>query len=347
MPSKSKIGDLINKLGIDETYTKPTKKPKQFTHVKDNIPLVENYNFMADLLFLPETKEGFKFCLVVVDLSNDDFDIEPIKNKTPSEILKAMKDMFKRKFIKEPYASIQTDAGGEFKGVFAKWMYDESILHKTALPDRHSQMSNVESLNKQLGRIFNGYLNKIEEQTGKSYNQWTDIISTVRTELNKIRDKKLPKNWVAHKYKQFDTNTKPKYKVGDVVYRQLDAPKNALGHAQPTKNFRMGDYRFDVKEPKKITQVLYYSGAIPYRYMLEGIPNASYTEAQLMLAKDQTESKFTVKKIIGKKTENKKVYYLIWWQKYLKKEATWEPKTQLEEDGLTELIKEYEKDSKK
>ena len=66
-----------------------------------------------------------------------------------------------------------------------------------------------------------------------------------------------------------------------------------------------------------------------------------------MLAKDQTESKFTVKKIIGKKTENKKVYYLIWWQKYLKKEATWEPKTQLEEDGLTELIKEYEKDSKK
>ena len=112
MPSKSKIGDLINKLGIDETYTKPTKKPKQFTHVKDNIPLVENYNFMADLLFLPETKEGFKYCLVVVDLSNDDFDIEPIKNKTPAEILKAMKDMFKRKFIKEPYASIQTDAGG-------------------------------------------------------------------------------------------------------------------------------------------------------------------------------------------------------------------------------------------
>ena len=137
---------IIKKLGVDETYSKPTKKPKKFTSVKQNIPMIEDYNFMADLLFLPKTKEGYRYLLVVVDLASNDFDIAPLRTKEPSEVLKAMKEMFTRKFIKEPYASISTDAGNEFKGIFRKWMYDKSIFHKTTMPDRHTQMANVESL---------------------------------------------------------------------------------------------------------------------------------------------------------------------------------------------------------
>ena len=142
---------IIKKLGIDETFSKPTKKPKKFTTVKQNIPMKEDMNFMADLLFLPETKDKYRYLLTVFDLASNEFDIEPLKNKEPSDVLKAMKEMFTRKFIKKPYGSIATDAGNEFKGVFRKWMYDESIFHKTTMPDRHTQMANVESLNKQLG----------------------------------------------------------------------------------------------------------------------------------------------------------------------------------------------------
>ena len=47
---------LIKKLNIDETYTKAPKQ-KVFNKVKDNVPHVEDYNFMADLLLLPETKK--------------------------------------------------------------------------------------------------------------------------------------------------------------------------------------------------------------------------------------------------------------------------------------------------
>ena len=54
---------LIKKLNIDETYTKAPKQ-KVFNKVKDNVPHVEDYNFMADLLLLPETKKGFKYLLV-------------------------------------------------------------------------------------------------------------------------------------------------------------------------------------------------------------------------------------------------------------------------------------------
>ena len=149
----------------------------------------EDYNFMADLLSLPETKKGYKYLLSVVDLATDEFDIEPLINKTPDAVLEEFKKMIKRTYIKKPYASVRTDNGTEFKGVFHKWLYDDSILHKVNLPNRHKQMANVEHLNKQLGRLFNGYMNKKEEETGEVYKEWTDILVFVRKELNKIRKK--------------------------------------------------------------------------------------------------------------------------------------------------------------
>lgn len=72
---------LLDKLNINETMTKRPKKPKAFTKVYDNIPHEKGYNYMADLLMLPTTKSGYKYCLVMVDLSTHEFDIEEMKNK--------------------------------------------------------------------------------------------------------------------------------------------------------------------------------------------------------------------------------------------------------------------------
>ena len=73
------------------------------------------------------------------------------KQLTNSE---AIKKIFKRPHLNEPYASIRTDNGKEFKGVFSKWMYNESILHRIAEPYRHQQLANVENLNRTLGRLL-------------------------------------------------------------------------------------------------------------------------------------------------------------------------------------------------
>ena len=174
------MNKLLKDLGIDETLTKPIKKKKVgYNKVKDNIPLVEDWNYMADTLFLPTDKKGFKYLLVVVDLATDEFDIEPMKNKSSSTALKAMKAMFKRPHINKPYASIRTDSGTEFKDEFKKYLYEQSILHKQSIPGRHSQTSSVESLNRLLGRVFNGYMNKLEIQTGLVYREWTEIIDIV------------------------------------------------------------------------------------------------------------------------------------------------------------------------
>ena len=332
--------NLLKKLSIDETFTKPVKESKKFNRVKDNIPLVENYNYMADILILPKTKKGFNSLLVVVDLATDEFDIEPLKTKESNDILTAFKKIISRKYVKKPYSSIRTDDGPEFKGSFEKYLKDNDIFHSEALPNRHSQLSSVENLNRTLGRLFNGYMNAKEEKTGKAYNEWTDIVDIVREELNKIRKKPVPEDIVKYNYKFPDTDKKPKFKVGDIVYRQLDHPEDALGNKQPTEKFREGDYRYS-RVPKKIVKLLYYTGDVPYRYMLEGIPNASFKASQLMISKEK-ETKYVVKEIIGKKTINKKIHYLVWWKGYLKKNATYEPRNKLIEDGLKSYIDAFE-----
>lgn len=129
--------------------------------------------------------------------------------------------MFKRRYIKKPYASIRTDAGSEFKnGIFKKWMYDNSILHKIAEPERHKQLANVENLNKTLGRLFNGYMNFKEEESGGEYREWTDILDTVRKRLNDIR--RIPEGDIfTDVYQPIDIKPE-RFKVGDIVYRKSE-----------------------------------------------------------------------------------------------------------------------------
>ncbi len=336
---------ILSNLGIDETYTKEVNKPKYFTKVKDNIPHKADWNFMADLIEMPLTKKKNKYILVCVDLATREFDIEPLKNKEAVTVYNAFKEMFKRPYINEPKYSLSTDGGSEFKGQVAKWLFDKSIYHKTSIKDRHSQMSVVESLNKQIERIFIGYMNKIEEETKETYNEWDTITNIVRVELNKFR-KRNEIDPATEKFPVFDSKKEPKYKVGDIVYRLSDVPLNALGHEQDTSKWRVGDYRFD-KVPRKITKILYYSGKVPYRYMITGVKNASYTELQLMPAKNEVAKKYNIKKIIDKKIVKGKPQYLVWWDRSLKKDATWETEESLIEDGHKDLIDAFRKPKKK
>lgn len=334
---------ILNKLKIDETFTrKNNSKQKVFNHIKNNIPLIADYNFMADLVEMPTTSKGYQYLFVMVDLATDEFDIEPLKNKTPENVVDGMLKMFKRPYIKKPEASVATDGGNEFKGVFHKWLYDNNIYHKISMPNRKTQMANVEALNGQLVRLFNGYMNMKEEATNKPYKNWDDIIDVVRKELNKIRVKKL-KPYNINNYPVPNLEKPSKFNVGDIVHYKLDWAENALGQKQPTPYFRIGDYRYS-KVPKKIIQVLYFNDEPYYRYLLEGMDKVSFSEYQLMMAKkDEKETKYKVKKILDKRVVKKQVQYLIWWDKYKKSEATWENEKGLIEDGLKDMIDEFNK----
>ena len=88
---------------------------------------------MADLLFLPKAQNGYNYLLVITDIYNSKFDIEPIKNKEAQTVLDALLEIFKRIYLDKPKASISTDAGTEFKQVFKKYLDDNNIFHKDAI----------------------------------------------------------------------------------------------------------------------------------------------------------------------------------------------------------------------
>lgn len=328
---------LLNKLKIDETFTKAIKKPI-FDKVKENTYPVHDYNYMADILFLPTTKQKYKYLLCIVDLWSNEFDMEPLKTKEPDESVIAMEKIFKRPFIKKPKASIQTDAGNEFRGSFDKYLHDNSIVHRTTEPARHQQMGNVENLNKQLGRLFNGYMNMKEKETGKPYCEWTDILTIIRNDLNKSRERPdgNPYTDIPTPF----TDAIPKFKIGDIVVRKLERPHDALGNKQNTTQFRVGDVRFDVKNPRKIVKILYYSKNI--RYMLNTIPNVSYTETELKKVEGKNEEEFVVKQILDKKMKSRRVHYLVWFKGELKSQAIWLTRIELLKDGLKDMLDEYD-----
>lgn len=337
---KKTFKSIIDKFEIDETLTKPMKKEKNFHHVKDNVNLTPNYNMMSDVLFLPTTKEGYRYLLTVCDIATDACDFEPIKDKEPTTILESLKTIFKRKYLDQPYASLRTDSGTEYLGAVKKYLHDNNILHRIALPARHKQVGNVEALNNQLARILNGYMNKIELKTGKVYREWTDILPTVRKELNEYRKKtKAELKEIEEDRPLIDYSIQPKFEIGDIVYRKLDHPESATGEKQDTAQFRVGDLRWD-RQPRKIEKVLFYhGGASPYRYILNGLPNASYGEIELKPAQEKEEL-FEVKQLLDKKVIDGEVHYLTWYYNEKKKEASWQPESELNK-FVPDIVKDY------
>ena len=328
---------IIEDLGIDEKFQKPAKKPKKaFSTFKDNLPPIEDYNLMADSLHLPKTKKGYSFLLVMVDLATHECDFEPMKSEvkvnkkskkdgiTSAMALQAMLKIFKRKYLNKPYASISCDGGPEFKGVFKKYCFENSILMRVGEVGRHYQSAPVESLNRQLGRLLNGYMNKMTLQNRKPYNEWTNILSIIREKLNDIR--KLPtaaKTMKDVTYKTADITHKPKFNNGDLVYRLLDHVEDSLGNKQLTEKYREGDYRYD-QQPRKIKQTFVYTGHQLYRYQLTGLPHVSYCDWQLMAAEEQEDELFRVRKFIKSRQVNNEIQLLTWYHGELKKNASWQ-----------------------
>ncbi len=302
------VSNEINK--HSKSYRRPLKADEQ-THIKDNVPLVNGYNYMADILHLPTDKFGWSKLLVIVDIGSDAFDIEKMKGETAKETLSAFRKMLKRGIVKIPHASMLTDGGASFQGEFHTFLYHNGVDHRTAIPGRHHQLANADNLCRQLGELFNSVMNQKENETGKQSKAWTDSIDTVREKLNEYRTDRLkkqlgkkgesfPVDLTTYEYPVFDNIKivqkkqkliRPKFKVGDMVHVLYNEPykftrnQNGDNTKQNTKNFRMGDLRLSIKK-YRVAQVLYYSGTPAYRYMLEGYPtnwrqSASFTEEEL------------------------------------------------------------------
>jgi hypothetical protein len=341
--NKTNFKDLLNKLDIDETLTKSNHKQKHYNKFINSIVPEANFNYMSDLLQLPETSQGYKYLFVIMDLATNKFDIEPMKNNKAITAVKSLKSIIQRGILKLPEISIKTDNGSEFKGIFDDYLKKQNIYHSFSTPYRKTQMAPVERLNKELGRLIMNYLNTMEIKTNHIYKNWIKIIPTIRKDLNKFRERSITKLKKVQDESYFDTTKKPQFDIGELVHYKLMKPTTIRGHKINDIKFREGDRQFSI-DRRKIKTILYYPDEPWYRYKLEGLPHISFNNLELKKSSIQEdETAYIVKQIIGQKVEKKIKYYLVWWKGYLKKEATWEPKNNLIKDGLQDYIDKFEK----
>lgn len=179
----------------------------------------------ADVLFLPETDEGYKYLLVVTDIGTRRVDAEPLKKKDSKAVASAFGKIYKRKILPIP-EKIRVDAGNEFKGDTLQWLTNKDINVRVAIVGRHRQMANVESKNKIIGRALFKKITAVELLTGKESKNWLrflkPLIKTMNEQANKI---KVHKDDMKNDMVKLPSKQKEFLKIGQIVSSIRQSPR--------------------------------------------------------------------------------------------------------------------------
>jgi hypothetical protein len=345
-----------NKNVLDKLYKVPKKdKGVNMPHFRAFKP---NQVHQADLLFLPED-EGYKYALVVVDINNRRTDAEPLKNKTPSDVLTAFKTIYARGILKLP-AKIEVDAGSEFRGAVAKYFHDNDVTVRVAKTGRHRQQGMVERRNQIIGKALFKRMAGQELLTGETSKEWVEDLPKLIKAMNKKTEgqkvKELPDAPVC------EGDSCKLLGIGDKVRVALDGPKDVADLKRLHGRFRSTDIRFD-PTIRTIKEVLLKPG-YPPMYLLDGnvgarkVEPVAYTKNQLQLVDKEekypsgdlikninNKKTFTVEKLVGHKKEDGKLYLRVRWLGFKEKDDTYEPALQLMKE-IPDLVKEYKKQHK-
>lgn len=269
-PKKLKPKILINSL-----YLIPKKdKGLEIPHTQI---LQSGMLQQADLLFLPTDKFGYKYCLVVVDLSSKKCDAEPIKTKTANSVKNAFIKIYSRKILEFPI-SIRFDSGTEFKGETTKYFKDNKATVSYALSNRHRQNSFAEQKNKEIGSFFAKYQAQIElNKNDKKYSKtWVKELPELIEILN---DKAVPTTGLLSRNPIFTENNQKLIPIGTNVRTKLDYPIDLNGKKLHGE-FRSSDIRFSL-DIKKVTNIILTAG-LPPLYQVDN-EKTGYTFNQLQV----------------------------------------------------------------
>ena len=146
------------------------------------------------------------------------------------------------------------------------------------------------------------YINNKSVETKTNYNNWTDILSKVRLEVNKFRRRDMDKlkQYQSKYYFDNDKAGDPTYDIGTFVHWRVDKPTDITGNNVINDGkFRNGDRIFSL-ETRAIDEILYFSNDPYYRYKLKDMPNVSFSMYELKKAESQVDT-YIIKKIINKK----------------------------------------------
>lgn len=344
----------LNKQEVRNLYKRPPKERKK--EMGDyNFTYEPNMHHQADLLFLPED-EGYRYALVVVDLATHLCDACPLKNKYSSDVKDAFETIYDRGIIEMPKI-LTMDSGTEFKGEVIKYLKENGIRYRYGKPKRHRQLAVVERTNQYLAKGLFMRMTSQELLTGEPSREWVEELPKFVQYINKKRKREPPKEPKSVKSRcsgddctLLDIGTKVRTKLD----HPLDAATDKFLHGE---RFRITDIRWD-PVVRTITNIILHPNQPPF-YQLDdkkrknGIDvTAMYTKKQLQVVPEGEEapspsvirgtpSNYRVEKLLEKKKEKNRIYFLVKWRGFPESQATWELRTELNE-SVPELVKEFE-----
>ncbi len=316
---------------LKSLYKKPV--PENRTQMPITQVFEPNIYHQADILYLPEDK-GFKFLLVVVDCFDNSVDAEPVKDilSKDNDVLKAFAKIYSRKYLDLPLI-ITLDKGSEFTQEPVRKFFEENKVNiKYSLTGRSRQLAKVERMNQRIGTILLKRQTSQELITGQTSKEWVDDIKP----LIKLLNERKPKPYL-HEISPdpiVDEYSGNLLKIGQKVRLLLDYPEDNVKQNRLYGTFRSGDRRWSMKI-YKITEVLLKPGSPPL-YLTDANDNVARTKNQLQKVSGkeaEPDPKFNrgntdtyiISKILDKKVENRKTYYLIKWVGYNNpQDNTWE-----------------------
>jgi hypothetical protein len=264
----------------EEIARKIMKPPKKDDHA--NMPHIynpfPNKVHQADLLFLPNDK-GYKYLLVVVDVSSHKCDAEALKSKKPQSVLNAFIKIYSRGILQYP-KRIEVDDGTEFKGPIPNFFFESGVAIRRAKPGRHRQQALVERYNQLFGVLLFRKMTAKQLLNRKINTQWITHYKKVRDQINEHAKptKNITKSPICH------GDSCNLLNIGTKVLVALDNPQESTGQ-KLSGRFRSHDIRFS-PEIRVVKEVLIKPNSPPL-YLLDGkvgikkIEPVGYTKNQL------------------------------------------------------------------
>lgn len=326
------------------------KKPVKETGI--GMPTAQVFHkdiyYQADLLYMPHDN-GYKYILVCVDLYDGTLDAQELTDKRQADVIEAFKQIFSRDYLKFP-KFITFDQGSEFGSDVKEYFNKHNTIVKYALTGRHRQVANVERANQKISKILLRRMANEDLVHGEEgNNNWVSDLHELIDVLNQHKKKPLTKE--IYDEPLIDDNNSKMLTIGENVRLQLDYPINNTSEQRLHGKFREGDARW-TKKTYKITDLLLKPG-FPPMYLTDAKDNVARTKNQLnVVSKNeiQPDAKydrrnheyFNVEKIVDKKIENRKTYYLIKWVGYDDTHNSWEHASTLDRtQDLKNMKSEY------
>jgi len=304
--------------------------------------------YQADVLYMPKDNK-FSFMLVCIDMYDGSLDAEPIELVDSPNVLKAFKEIFKRKYLNHPIF-ITLDKGTEFDGdEIINYFKKNGTNVKRALTGRSRQLANVERANQTIATILFKRMTSQELLTGEVSKEWVDDLKPLIAVLNEPKNKKTPLTKEIDDKPIVDKYSGKLLHIGQQVRLLLDYPINTTNNARLYGKFRSSDIRWTPKI-YKIKEVLLKPG-YPPMYLTNKNDNVARTKNQLSKVsknEEEPDAKFNrgvsehyiLSKILDKNNEGRKIFYLTKW-KGVGYADTWEPSKMFDR---TETLKKIRKD---